>query len=120
MFVNSIHEFDDESAVFNIIAEMNVKYDDLPLNNFFQSDSKSSKLIQISDIVVGLLAKLTDIVVASTFDELVTAIDALNPVQCDNYKKFIAIVDKSNEFNKALFQFSMADADRRKLAWLGL
>lgn len=119
MFINSIHEFDEESSVFEVIDDMNMTFNGMPIKNYKQSNSKDNKLVQISDVTVGIIAKFVDFVVSTNFNELPSIIEGLNELEKNSFDLLKKLVNKSNEFNIALLHFSMSHEDRRKLGLLG-
>ncbi|MBU3196517.1 DUF3800 domain-containing protein [Clostridium algidicarnis] len=119
MFINSKHDFDEESTVFSLVEKLQPGYDGELITNFSQSDSRDNKMIQISDIVTGLMAKFLDFITGSNESEIQTVFQNLSEKQQDNFDKLRQLINKSNNYNKAFLHYSLSIEDRVKLSWLG-
>ncbi|KDN57758.1 DUF3800 domain-containing protein [Exiguobacterium sp. AB2] len=120
MFINSKHDFDEESTVFSLVEKLQPSYGGELITNFSQSDSKDNKMIQISDIITGLMAKFLDYITGSNISEIQTAFQNLSEKQQDNFDKLRQLINKSNNYNKAFLNYSLSIEDRYKLFFLGL
>ncbi len=102
IFKNSVHIFDKE-----IIDEkkMNEEYmvfnDGNKLKNYKFLDSKDETNIQISDIIIYLIAKYLNFLSHCSNKVVDNDIKALNEIGRDNLNTLIQIIDKSN--NESIF-----------------
>jgi hypothetical protein len=62
-------------------------------------DSKTSKLIQLSDVLVGLIGKLDACMNTSARDKIHSDFCALNPVQGANIDLLLRLIDRSHRKN---------------------
>lgn len=101
MFNKSEHIFDREDEIEEEINKHEIIYNGEIINSYSFVDSKDNKLIQISDVFIGLFGKFTRYVNISTMDELNETISTMNSIQLKNLKLIHQIIDKSDSKNKA-------------------
>lgn len=118
MFMNSTHEFDEESSIFESLNDDAITYKGEPINNYKQSNSKESKMVQISDVVVGLLAKYCDYVIGAPVDEIKEMLAKFDSLQQENFNNIRKLIEKSNTYNKAFLHYSISTEDRIKFSFL--
>lgn len=113
MFKNSEHIFDREDGIEEEINKHEIIYKGEIINSYSFVDSKDNKLIQISDVFIGLFGKFTSYVNISTLLELNESISTMNLIQLDNLKLIHQIIDKSDSKNKA-FLHAVESSDGQK------
>lgn len=99
MFKNSTHVFDNEDSIVELLANYKIMDDSQEINNFSFVDSKTSKLIQLSDVLVGLIGKLDAYMNTSARDKIHSDFCALNPVQGANIDLLLRLIDRSHRKN---------------------
>ncbi len=114
MFINSVHKFDEESTVFEKISRCNFTYKNVALSNYCQINSKCSGLVQVSDVISGLMAKMTDYFTEHNIAQILEDVDNFNELQEDNFNLICSLIDKSNECNEAFLHTSLSYEDRMK------
>lgn len=119
MFINSFHEFDEESTVFPLIEEQKFTYNGKALTNYRQVKSNESKLVQISDVVVGIFGKFMDYVSGTEYEKLKTVMKNLESTKKNNLDKIVYLIEQSDKHNKGFLHYSLSNEDRIKLSWLG-
>ena len=118
MFPKSKHIVDNESSVEESIALYTPVYDGEVMNNYSFIDSKNDRMMQVSDIFVGLVGKLSKFLNSTPFDEIKASVDSMNQIQFDNLDKYLDVISKSDRKNKALFHNFNAPEELRKHALL--
>lgn len=115
IFINSEHIFDNESDVQDSFAKVKMIYDGKDICNYSFVDSKSSLLVQASDVVVGVIGKLfsfirlTDI---SLFDDVIRE---MNEIQIENLDLLLALYNKSLNKNPSFINSIESDSELVKL-----
>jgi len=102
-FRNSTHIFDKEASIESSIEEYNITYNGSPLSNFRFEDSKNDLLIQISDIFIGLVGKLSTFINSSSAGEIELALSRLDGKQLGTLDTYLDIINKADDKNKAFF-----------------
>ncbi len=118
MFINSEHRFDKESIVFERIKEMKLTFNNIQINNFEELDSKDNLLVQLSDVIAGLMAKFFDYITGNDIENIKLNIENLSKIQNDNFVTFCKIIDKSDKYNRAFIHSSISNIDRKKFGLL--
>ena len=98
-FKNSSHIFDNEDSIIETLKEYKILDADQEIKNYTFVDSKSNQLIQLSDIFVGLMGKLSTYLNTSTIEKIDQEFDELSDLQETNIDLLINILDKSHEKN---------------------
>ncbi|MCT7587723.1 DUF3800 domain-containing protein [Aliarcobacter butzleri] len=98
-FPNSYHYFDREDKVISSWEKVNFQYKGQEWKNYKFIDSKSDTFIQISDVLVGIIAKFNEFMNKS--EDLQGVILNLNRRQIDNIISFLLILKKSYKSNIA-------------------
>ena len=70
LFKNSTHIFDNEDSISDTIKEYKILDGEDEIKNYTFVDSKTEKLIQLSDIFVGLMGKLTNYLNTSSREKI--------------------------------------------------
>ena len=118
MFINSEHKFDKESVVFERIKEIKLTYNNVQLNNYEELISTENLLVQLSDVVAGLLAKFFDYITEIDILNLKMTINNLVGIQKENFIIFSKVINKSEKYNRAFLHSSISNLDREKLVLL--
>lgn len=101
LFKNSTHVFDNEDSISETLQEFKILDGNEEIKNYSFVDSKSSQLIQLSDVFVGIMGKLSKYLNTSTRVEIETDLDTLTETQERNIDLLIDIIDKSHSKNIA-------------------
>lgn len=99
IFKNSQHFFDNELSILEIINDFKLVNEGQEFKNYSFVDSKSSLIIQASDIFVGLIGKLGHYLNTSTREKINADLKLLTDKQKDTMKLLLSVIDKSNEKN---------------------
>jgi len=105
LFINSEHIFDIEEKVINYFDKFEFCNGEVPLQNYIFKDSKDNFLIQISDIMVGLLGKYMTFVNELEFSKIDKVKNSLNPLQTDNMTLLVKLLIKSELKSKAFVHY---------------
>lgn len=101
-FSNSTHVFDNEDSIKEEISKFRILNNKVEIKNFSFVDSKDDQLIQLSDIFVGIMGKYTQYRNTHTIDQIkADIIETFSPIQLDNLKMFVDIINKSDSRNPA-------------------
>ena len=101
LFKNSTHVFDNEDSISETLQDFKILDGKEEINNYSFIDSKSSQLIQLSDVFVGIMGKLSKYLNTSTRVEIETDFNGLTETQNKNIDLLIDIIDKSHNKNIA-------------------
>jgi hypothetical protein len=99
LFKNSTHIFDNEDSISEILKEYKILDGEDEIKNYTFVDSKTEQLIQLSDIFVGLMGKLTNYLNTSSREKIDNDFQALTANQQANIDLLIEVIDKSHEKN---------------------
>lgn len=98
-FKNSDHVFDNELSIAEIFKEYRILDNEEEIKNYSFIDSQANLLVQVSDIFVGLMGKLTNYINTSSRDKLETDLSSLREKQLKNLDLLLDLIDKSNNEN---------------------
>ena len=101
LFKNSTHVFGNEDSISETLQDFKILDGEEEINNYSFVDSRSSKLIQLSDVFVGIMGKLSKYLNTSTRVEIETDFNGLTETQEKNIDLLIDIIDKSHNKNIA-------------------
>ena len=113
-FINSMHHFDQEADIQIEMDKVTFTYNGMPLTNFDFSDSKADVLTQVSDVIVGLLGKVSNFINEYTPEEIDEQLKLLNATQKENLDLLRQLAEKSYKKNSAFFHFIEGVENRRK------
>lgn len=99
LFTNSTHVFDDEDSISETINNYKIIDGENELKNYTFIDSQTNLLIQASDIVVGLIGKLTNYLNTSSRNKIINDLRNLTDIQNTSIDLLIDLVDKSHNKN---------------------
>lgn len=114
-FINSNHIFDNEDSIVEIFNNIEFKNGNTKLNTYTFKDSKSDILLQISDVFVGLIGKLTNFINTSTPDDIFQIVQSLNAVQQTNLDALLDLISKSNNQNVGFLHHIDSFEEMRKM-----
>lgn len=115
LFTNSKHYFDKEDSIEPLIDELNLTYENSKLENYSFVDSKDNKLIQLSDIVIGLIGKFYNYINENSIESLSDSLEDLNDVQKNTLKLFYKVLLDSENRNKAYIFLTISNDEFQKL-----
>jgi hypothetical protein len=99
IFKNSKHIFDSEESIAELLSTYKIMDGSQQIENFLFVDSKSSQLVQLSDVLVGLVGKLVGYLNKTDRDEIRSDFSSLNDIQAQNVDLFLALIDRSHDKN---------------------
>ncbi|HKI55420.1 MAG TPA: DUF3800 domain-containing protein [Anaerolineales bacterium] len=99
LFKHSRHVFDNEDSIVDILSKYQMMDGSQELENFSFEDSKSNELIQLSDVVVGLIGKFHSYLNTSTKNAIHFDCCGLNSLQSENIDLLLSLIDQSFEKN---------------------
>lgn len=97
LFSNSHHIFDEEPTVEKKLSEIELYEGGVLLQNWSFEKSHEKILIQVSDLIAGLLRKLFSFLDEKHLDEIITIALKLNETQVVNFKIIFDLISKSDE-----------------------
>lgn len=95
LFKNSTHIFDNEDSVSETLNEYKILDGTEEIKNYKFIDSQSNPLVQLSDVFVGIIGKLTNYLNTSTKDNIDNDFSSLSSIQESNIDLLIDVIDKS-------------------------
>lgn len=101
LFKNSTHIFDNEDSISETLKEYKILDGNDEIKNYTFVDSKTEQLIQLSDIFVGLMGKLTNYLNTSSREKIDNDFQTLTATQQANIDLLIEVIDKSHNKNIA-------------------
>jgi len=118
IFKNSKHIFDEESSIQDIFNKWSFFDSGKEWENFEFQNSETNDLIQVSDIIIGLLGKLFEYLNDVSFDELNKINSVLETQQLNNFDKILRLIDKSDSQSTAFIHSIHSLIERDKLVLL--
>lgn len=104
LYKDSVHYFDEEPEAEELLKSMPFTMHGEKLKNYKFIDSKMDRLIQVSDVWVGLLRKLFLALDQSTPRSIIEKVKLLNDNQKECIKIINSLINKSEKLNKGLIQ----------------
>lgn len=99
LFKNSTHIFDNEDSIAETVNDYKILDEGVEIKNYTFVDSQTSQLIQLSDVFVGLMGKLTNYLNTSSRENINTDFVSLSATQQKNIDLLINVIDKSHNKN---------------------
>lgn len=99
-FYNSKHIFDEETEIQEKLDEFSIQRDGKEVDCFKFVNSTKEVMVQLSDVVAGILGKLFKYINSTTINEMRKDTDILTPIQIDNILLIGKIRAKSEIENK--------------------
>ena len=101
LFKNSTHIFDEEDSIQQVLNDYELRDGDEVIDSYDFKDSEDYKLIQVSDIFIGLVGKLSVFINTTDLADIENTLNELNAIQEDNLKLFFQLIEASSNKNKA-------------------
>jgi len=101
IFKNSSHIFDNEGSVSEIIGNTKIMEGKNEIRNYSFVDSESNLIIQASDILVGIIGKLSAFLNTNSYAAVDVSIRSLTEIQKSNIDLIIDLMERSAEKNPA-------------------
>lgn len=98
-FPKAMHHFDEELSIQSKVEEIIVKYEK-GVTNYEFVNSKDNTMIQISDLVAGLLGKMFTFINSIPNNDMRKTVSKLNDIQISNCLAFNGLRKKSDIRNK--------------------
>ena len=118
IFKNSKHIFDEESSIEDIFNKWEFYDNEQKWQNFQFQNSKTNDLIQVSDIIIGLLGKLFEYINNIDINELNYIKDNLENQQINNLTKIVKLINKTDKQSIAFIHSIQSLIDRDKFVLL--
>lgn len=115
MFKNSEHIFDDEKSVVEIIGKYHILDNGEEIKNYKFVDSQTNPIVQLSDVFVGLMGKLTTYLNTSSREEIIKDFGSLSPLQEANIDLLLDVIDKSDKRNIAFLHNIESQEENSKI-----
>lgn len=106
MFPHSQHIFDEEVEIVNKIKDIPICIDNQILCNYAFVKSKSSRWIQLSDVIIGLLGKMFLYANSKSNSEIINETMKLSDMQKENISLLKALIEKSEKRCLAFIHFT--------------
>lgn len=98
-FKNSFHVFDKEDDIQKVFTGYRLLDGKTQINSYSFEDSKEEPLIQISDILVGIMGKLSTFINTHTPEEILDIIEGFNEIQLTNLDNLLDLMNKAEVKN---------------------
>lgn len=118
LFLNSEHIFDKEESIEPLIKKLNMTYENNKIENYSFVDSKHYQMVQLSDIVIGLIGKFYNFINENSISEIEEQLDEIDKTQQNTLKLFIQILFESEKRNKAYIHLTISNDELQKLAFI--
>lgn len=115
IFKKSKHIYDKEDSIIEILDKSTLQDGEEELTNHEFLDSSSSRFIQLSDIVAGLLGKFFEYVNTTSPEKIIIDFSALSENQKENIDLLIKIIDKSDAKNPSFLLTLDSDSEIDKV-----
>ncbi|MBI3219874.1 MAG: DUF3800 domain-containing protein [Bacteroidetes bacterium] len=99
LFKNSVHIFDEEESVAEVIKDYKLVDGQTEIKNYSFVNSETNRLIQLSDVFIGILGKLHSYLNTSDKDKIINNFEQLSKQQEKNVDLLIDLIDKSADKN---------------------
>ena len=103
-YVNSFHHFDYEKVILSKMEKSSLLKDGQPFINYDFIDSKQNKMIQVSDVFVGLMGKLFSFLDNASFEKIKSLKRIENKDALENLAKINGLINRSVDFHKMMIQ----------------
>lgn len=104
LYKDSMHYFDEEAEAESSLEVMPFTMNGGKLDNYKFIDSKTERLIQVSDVWVGLLGKLFFILDESTPESIKSKMESLSVEQKECVRIINSLIDSAESLHRALIQ----------------
>lgn len=114
-FKYSTHIFDNEDDIAETLKDYKILDGKHEIKNYRFVDSQTNLLIQLSDVFVGIMGKLTNYFNTSTREKIDADLASLSIIQKENIHLLIDVIDKSNGKNIGFIHQSDSYEEMSKL-----
>ncbi|PTB83751.1 hypothetical protein C9926_01325 [Sulfurovum lithotrophicum] len=114
LFVNSVHVFDNEKQIELLLKNNRQYYNKNAIENYSFSDSKSEELIQVSDIIVGILGKYFEYINQIDSRNIEQEVLAFTTIQKENLFLLLKLCKDAEHYNKAYIHYTTSVVNIRK------
>lgn len=104
MFKSSTHIFDNEDSIAEVVQGYKILDGPSEIKNYSFVDSQSSQLTQLSDVLVGLIGKLSSYLNTSSRYRIEADFHSLTSIQCENIDLLLDLIEKSDHKNIGFLQ----------------
>lgn len=118
LFKNADHILDEEGVVEATLEGFQLSDGAEPYRRYRFADSKSEPGIQVSDVVVGTIARCLDYALRTDQATIVSDLQSMNQQQLANYGLLNMLLADSNATCPALLHYSLALSEVRKASLL--
>ena len=118
LFLNSEHIFDKEDSIEPLIEKLDMTYENSKIENYSFVDSKDNPLIQLSDIIIGLIGKFYNFINENSISEIKRQLDMINKTQKDTLKLYVQILFESEKRNKAYIHLTISNDELQKMYFI--
>lgn len=118
LFLNSEHIFDKEESIEPLIEKLNMTYENNEIKNSKFVDSKDNQLIQLSDIIIGLIGKFYNFVNENSLPDIKKQLDQLDKRQQKTLKLLNQVLFESEKKNKAYIHLIISNDELQKLNFI--
>ena len=115
MFKNSYHTFDEELAIQEVLSQYRLTRNGKEVTNFKFVNSKTDVLVQISDVIAGVMGKFLSYINKSELIGIRRDVNGLNRTQIENIMLLNGLRDKSNNKNVGFLQAVTAQYEIDKM-----
>lgn len=100
----SLHHFDFEKVILAKMQASPMTDNGQPFVNYDFLDSKQNKMIQVSDVFVGLMAKMFQFLDAISIEAIATLKTEENTVALVNFSKINELINRSDSYHPMMIQ----------------
>lgn len=115
-FANSKHVFDNENNISILLDKYRLIYQNKEIRNFIFIDSNSNLLVQISDVLVGILGKYFEFLNKIEIDSITSFFEEINNQQAKNLSLLLSLILKSDYHNQSLLRNTIPVESYEKLS----
>lgn len=115
LFKKSVHFFDNEDSIKEILKEYKLLDEGHNIENYSFVDSVTNPLIQLSDVFVGIVGKLTQYLNTHSRQAIVEDFKVLTAIQQASIDLLIDVIDKADNHNIGFFYHTDANEEMSKM-----
>ncbi|BDU50398.1 hypothetical protein [Haliovirga abyssi] len=120
LFKNSIHIFDEEKEIEKLISNLKFIDDEKELLHYVFKKSEEDKMIQLSDVIAGLLGKYFDYIKGGSFIEIEKDIKKLkeHEIEYENLILLHKILKKSEDKCIGFLHNTCCIEEQKKISYI--
>ncbi|MDH5729380.1 MAG: hypothetical protein OEZ58_10345 [Gammaproteobacteria bacterium] len=115
LFKNATHIFDSEDSISRIVKNYKILDGTSEIKNYSFVDSQTNRLIQLSDVFVGLIGKLSGYLNTSSRDKINSDFGSITSIQGENINLLLGLIDKSHDKNIGFLHTLDSEEERSKI-----